>query len=147
MLGLSDGICHADACVQQGLHAVEEAQTLTELLLAAWSLACLVALHVVEAVLAERARRPTSWPLGPTCGKRRRSKGFVKREVMSRLGLIQWQRRVGRCPQGCDIGQGAPLDAALGLQPHQRTSAELQYLGCALAVFGPFATAARLLSG
>lgn len=146
MLCLSDGICHADACVQQGRHAVEEAQTLTELLLAAWSLACLVALHVVEAVLAERARRPTSWPLGPTCGKRRRSKGFVKREVMSRLGLIQWQRRVGRCPQGCDIGHGAPLDAALGLQPHQRTSSALQYLGGALAVFVPFATAARVLS-
>ena len=34
----------------------------------------------------------------------------------------------------------------LGLQPHQRTSGELQSLGCALAVFVPFATAATLLS-
>ena len=34
---------------------------------------------------------------------------------------------------------------ALGVQPHQRSSAELQYLGCTLAVFVPFATAARLL--
>ena len=33
----------------------------------------------------------------------------------------------------------------LGVQPHQRTSGELQCLGCALAVFVPFATAARLL--
>ena len=124
MLCLSDGICHADACVQQGRHAVEEAQTLTELLLAAWSLACLVALHVVEAVLAERARRPTSWPLCPTCGKRLRSKGFVKREVMSRLGLIQWQRRVGRCPQGCDIGHGAPSPAgsSVGRTSHRQDS-------------------------
>jgi hypothetical protein len=39
----------------------------------------------------------------------------------------------------------APLDEALGLTPHQRTSAELQALGCALAVFVPFGTAARLL--
>jgi hypothetical protein len=31
------------------------------------------------------------------------------------------------------------------VQPHQRTSGELQCLGCALAVFVPFATAARLL--
>jgi hypothetical protein len=31
------------------------------------------------------------------------------------------------------------------VQPHQRTSGELQSLGCALAVFVPFATAARLL--
>ena len=34
---------------------------------------------------------------------------------------------------------------ALGIQPHQRSSGELQALGCALAVFVPFATAARLL--
>jgi hypothetical protein len=34
----------------------------------------------------------------------------------------------------------------LGVQPHQRTSGELRFLGCAWAVFVPFATAARLLS-
>jgi hypothetical protein len=33
----------------------------------------------------------------------------------------------------------------LGVQPHQRPSGELQALGCALAVFVPCATAARLL--
>lgn len=38
----------------------------------------------------------------------------------------------------------APLDEALGVRPYQRTSDELQYLGCALAVFVPFATAAML---
>jgi len=37
------------------------------------------------------------------------------------------------------------LDEALEVQPYQRTSGELQCLGCALAVFVPFATAARLL--
>jgi len=37
------------------------------------------------------------------------------------------------------------LDEALGVQPHQRTSGELQHLGWALAVFVPFATAATLL--
>jgi len=37
------------------------------------------------------------------------------------------------------------LAEALGVQPQQRTSRELQCLGCALAVFVPFATAARLL--
>src|SRR4029453_1149716 len=40
----------------------------------------------------------------------------------------------------------APFDEELGWQPHQRTSDELQRLGCALAVFVPFATAATLLS-
>jgi hypothetical protein len=64
---------------------------------------------------------------------------------MSLFGPIRWCRRVGRCPQGCAILQVAPLDDALGVQPHQRTSGELQGLGCAFAVFVPFATAARLL--
>jgi hypothetical protein len=66
--------------------------------------------------------------------------------MMSVVGLIRWQRRVGRCPQGCAIPQVAPLDEALGVQPYQRTSGEFQCLGCAFAVFVPFATAARLLS-
>ena len=74
-----------------------------------------------------------------------RSKGFVKRQVLSLVGPLQWQRRVGRCPQGCETPQVAPLDDARGWQPHQRTSGELQSLGWALAVFVPFATAATLL--
>ena len=44
----------------------------------------------------------------------------------------------------------APLDEALGLEPHQRTSGELKLAACALVVFVPFETAAtllRLLSG
>ncbi len=39
----------------------------------------------------------------------------------------------------------APFDEAVGVQPQPRTSTELQYLGCALAVFVPCATAATLL--
>jgi hypothetical protein len=67
------------------------------------------------------------------------------RQMTSLFGPIQWQHRVGRCPQGCTIFQVVPLDEELGVQPHQRTSGELQSVGCALAVFVPFATAARLL--
>src|SRR5438132_14209835 len=40
----------------------------------------------------------------------------------------------------------ATFDEEMGLPPHQRASGELQSLGCALAVFVPFATAATLLS-
>ena len=105
----------------------------------------MLAVHVIEAVLAERARRPTAWPPCPVCGTSLRSKGFAPRQITSVCGPIRWQRRVGRCPQGCTIPQVAPLDDALGVQPQQRASGELQYLGCALAVFVPFATAARLL--
>ena len=145
MLCLSDSIRHDDPCVQQLLRTIEEAHTLTQLILAVWPLARVLALHIVEDVLAERAQRPTAWPPCPECGRPLRSKGFATRQVTSLFGPIRWRRRVGRCPHGCDIPQVAPLDEALGVQPHQRTSGELQGLGCALAVFVPFATAARLL--
>jgi len=145
MLCLSDSIRDDDPCVQRWLCTIEEAHTLPKLILAAWSLARVLASHLVEAVLAERARRPTSWPCCPQWGACMRSKGFAKRQVLSLLGPLRWQRRVGRCPQGCETPQGAPLDDELGLHPQQRTSGELQHLGCALAVFVPFATAATLL--
>lgn len=145
MLCLSDSIRDDDPCVQRWLCTIEEAHTLPKLILAAWSLARVLASHLVEAVLAERARRPTSWPCCPQCGACMRSKGFAKRQVLSLIGPLRWQRRVGRCPQGCATPQVAPLDDALGLHPQQRTSGELQHLGCALAVFVPFATAATLL--
>lgn len=145
MLCLHDSIRHDDPTVQCLLRAVEHAHSLTALILAAWQVARVLTVHLVEAVLAERARRPLSWPPCPACGASLRSKGFAARQVISLFGPIQWRRRVGRCPRGCVIPQVAPLDEALGVQPHQRTSGELQSLGCALAVFMPFATAARLL--
>ena len=110
-----------------------------------WPLARVLAQHIVEYVLAERAQRPIAWPPCPTCGTLLRSKGLAQRQLTSLVGPIRWRRRVGRCPHGCDILQVAPFDAVLGVQPHQRTSGELQCLGCALAVFVPCATAARLL--
>ena len=145
MLCLHDSIRLNDPSVQRVLSAVEEAHSLTALILAAWQVARILTVHLVEAVLAERARRPSSWPPCPGCGRSLRSKGFATRQVTSLFGPLRWRRRVGRCPQGCAIPQVAPLDEALGVQPYQRTSGELQSLGCALAVFVPFATAARLL--
>ncbi len=145
MLCLSDSIRHDDPSLQCLLRAVDETQTLTALLLAVWPLARTLAIHIVESVLAARARGPTCWPPCPACGAPLRRKGFAKRQVTSLFGTIRWQRRVGRCPHGCDIPLVAPLDGELGLQPHQRSSGDLQSLGCALAVFVPFATAARLL--
>jgi hypothetical protein len=145
MLCLSDSICHDDPSVQRLLRLMDDAHSLTALILAAWQVARVLAVHLVEAVLAERARQPTAWPPCPACGAALRSKGFATRQMMSLCGPIQWQRRVGRCPQGCTIPQVAPFDVALGVQPSQRASGELQHLGGALAVFVPFATAATLL--
>jgi hypothetical protein len=145
MLCLSDSIRHDDPAVQKLLRTIEEAHTLTQLLLAVWPLARALAIRVVEYVLTERAQQPTSWPPCPACGTVFRSKGFAQRQITSLFGPIRWHRRVGRCPRGCAIPQVAPFDETLGVQPHQRTSGELQALGCAFAVFVPFATAARLL--
>jgi hypothetical protein len=124
---------------------MEDAPSLTALILATWQVARVLAVHLIEAVRAERARQPTAWPPCPVCGAAGRRKGFARRPLTSLVGPLRWRRRVGRCPHGCDIPQGVPFDVALGLQPHQRTSGELQSLGGALAVLVPFATAARLL--
>jgi hypothetical protein len=145
LLCLHDSIRDDDPDVQRLLRAVEDAPVLTALMLAAWQVARTLTVHLVAAVLAERARHPTLWPRCPQCGAGLRSKGFAKRQIPSLFGPIQWRRRVGRCPHGCETPQVAPWDEALGVQPHQRTSGERQSLGCALAVFVPFAPAARLL--
>jgi hypothetical protein len=145
MLCLTDSIRHDEPSVQGLLSAVEDALTRTELMLAAWQLARVVAMHLVEAVRAERARRPTAWPRCPACGASLRRKGVVQRQITSLCGPIRWRRRVGRCPHGCATEQVVPFAEALGVPPPQRPSGALQSLGGALAVFVPCATAATWL--
>ena len=116
------------------------------MILAAGQLARWLAVLLVQEVLTQRAQQPTEWPTCPRCGARLRSKGLLPRQLTTLLGIVHWQRRVGRCPQGCKIGQVAPLDEALGLTPHQQTSVELKQVACALAVFVLFETAVALLN-
>ncbi len=143
---LRNSICQIDPSLQELIEAIENASTLPLLVLSAWRLARVLAVKIVEESLIERAQRPTQWPDCPNCGKRLHSKGFVHRQITSMIGVVRWKRRVGRCPHGCEIGQVAPLDKALGLHPHQRTSFELQKLGCLLSVFAPFETVVALLN-
>lgn len=131
--------------LQSLFEQLEAASSLSRIVLLAVQLARRLAVRIIAAVLQRRAELPTNWPLCPVCGRRLRSKGFVKRQVLTLVGVVCFRRRVGRCPQGCQIGQIAPLDQELGLAPHQQTSRELQQAACALAVFVPFATAATLL--
>jgi hypothetical protein len=79
MLCLRDSIRDDDPSVQRLLWAMEASPSLTALILAAWHVARLLAVHLVEAVLAERARQPTAWPPCPMCGASLRSKGFAPR--------------------------------------------------------------------
>ena len=143
---LRNSIRQIDPCLQELVDAIENASTLTLLILSALLLTRALAVRIVEEVLIERAQRPTQWSDCPKCGKRLHSKGFVSRQITSVIGVIRWKRRVGRCPHVCEIGQIAPLDNILGLLPHQRTSFELQKLGCLLAVFVPFDTVSVILN-
>jgi len=145
MSSLTTSLGQSAPAVQPWVAAVQQAPTLAQMIPAAWRLGLAVALLVVQEVLTARAQAPTTWPVCPQCGTRLHSKGFVPRQLLTLLGVLQWERRVGRCPKKCPIGQVAPLDTALGLAPHQETSRELQHLACAFAVFVPFATAAELV--
>ena len=145
MLCLSHSIRDDDPSVQRLVRAGEDAPARPALILAAWQVARVRAVSLGEAVLAERARRPTAWPPCPACGTSWRRQGCAPRQMRSLCGPIRGHRRVGRGPQGWGIPQGAPLDAALGGPPPQRPSEAVPSLGWALAVFAPFATAARFL--
>ena len=83
MLCLHDSIRHDDPALQRLLSAVEDAPSLTAVILAAWQVARVLTVHLVEAVLAERARRPTAWPPCPACGASLQSKGFAPRQMMA----------------------------------------------------------------
>lgn len=143
---LKDNIREIDPDFQELAEKIENAPALTLIILAALRLAFAFAVKIVQEELTERAQQPTEWPNCPVCGRQLHSKGFVWRQVGSMIGIIQWRRRVGRCPNRCHIGQVAPLDTQLGLMPYQSCSFELCSLACLLAVFVPYETAARILN-
>lgn len=138
-------ISEVDSSLQALVDALQEAPSLGMLLLVAWRVSRQLALVLVEEELEHRSAQPTVWPNCEQCGKPLESKGFADRQLTGLIGTVRWHRRVGRCPDGCALGQVAPLDIELGLAPHQRTSVGLKRAACALAVFVPFETASLLL--
>ncbi|MFW0859459.1 MAG: ISKra4 family transposase [Dehalococcoidia bacterium] len=131
--------------MQELIIAIETAPSMGAMMLAAWQLARLLTVKLVEEVLTEQAQRKTKWPRCEKCGTRLESKGFIERQLTGLIGTVRWKRRVGRCPNSCEIGQVAPLDAKLGLVPNQRSSVDLKRAACALSVFVPFEVTAVLL--
>lgn len=127
------------------LDQIANAPTLSQMIVAAWQLARLLAVELVEETLAKRAQAKTEWGTCQQCGSQIHSKGFVARQIQSVIGVIAWERRVGRCPNKCEIGQVAPLDKALGVAPNQKSDSGLQQIACLTAIFVPFETAALLL--
>lgn len=125
--------------------AVHQAVWLHNLILAAFKLGVAFARLVVEEELNQRGREFGERETCPECGTPLESRGLVSRTIKSLIGVVTWKRRGWRCPMGCSIGLVAPLDRALGLRPHQRTSTELKQVGCVLAVFVPYGIATVLL--
>lgn len=110
-----------------------------------FEIALWVARGLIEQELERRAQTPTQWPTCPHCGRRLRSKGFRARQLTTWVGTIRWRRRVGRCPSHCAGAQVTPLDEALGVQPYQHVSVEVERLGCLLSLFLPFDLAAAVM--
>src|SRR5437588_4357910 len=115
------------------------------MVLAVWEVVRGLAVRLMEESLPVRGQQRGLWPICGRCRQWLQSKGFQPRTLHTLFGVICWRRRVGRCPKGCKGSPVAPLDQALGLVPHQRTGAEVQWIGCLLAVFVPYETARRLL--
>jgi len=131
---------------QTQLDELENAATISLLIMAAWQLARVMAVRLVEDILAKRAQVKTEWELCPKCGKRLQSKGFKPRQIKSIIGDIKWERRLGRCANKCAIGQVAPFDKELGLASNQKSDCGLQQVACLVAIFVPYETAALLLN-
>ena len=142
---LIDTIRETDLEWQTMLDELENATTLSLLIVVAWQLARVLAVRLVEETLAKRAQAKTEWELCPKCGKRLHSKGFKPRQIKSIIGVIKWERRLGRCSNKCAIGQVAPFDEELGLASNQKSDGGLQQVACLVAIFVPYETAEMLL--
>lgn len=141
---LSDTIAQSDPSLQELMDKIKNAPSLALLILAALQLGRMVAVKVAEEILNERGQAPDEGGVCADCGQKLESKGLKRREMLTLLGLVKWRRRVWGCPGRCARGQVVPSDVALGVQPYQRTSLEVKWLTCALAVFVPFEIAAVL---
>jgi len=124
---------------------LQTSTTLASLVLTAWQIGLWFAKTLVEQQLNERAKQLDRWGICSTCGNRLQSKGFVSRRMLTLVGLVEWKRRVGRCPNRCPGSYATPFDRVLAITPYQQTSIELMRLGCLLAVFLPFELVVQLL--
>ena len=137
MSRLSTILWDYDPQLQEPLARLQEATSLALMVIAAWAVGRVLAVRLLEEGLIGRAQQPETWPVCSNCGRQLQSKGFRERVLHTLFGVIRWRRRVGRCPHGGAGSPVAPLDQVLGIVPYQRTGAEVQWLGCLLAVFVP----------
>ena len=127
---LHDTIHDDDPAVQRFLSAVERPLP-DRVNPGAWQVARVLTIHLVEAVLAERASTqhtgPAARSVGQACAVR-----LCKAPDYQPLGPIQWGEGRTVSPW-VETPQVAPLDEALGYSASGAVGS--QALGCALAVF------------
>ena len=141
-----DSMVNSDPKICELFCKLQSSQTIAIIVMVAFQLALLLAVKIVEQELDRRASEPTEWSNCCECGAKLGSKGRKPRQLDTLIGKIKWSRRIGRCPNKCRIGQVAPLDQELGLEPNQKTCQSLKQAACSLAVFVPYESAAILLS-
>ena len=138
-------LCAEDEVLNNHYLALKKSQSLVAMVWATWLFGIALANRLLSQELTTRALVPTQWPSCPKCHSRLRSKGMGHRQIQTLVGWVHFERRVGRCRNGCKGVQIAPFDQELGLNSYQQTSQEVVQLACLLAVFVPFETAKVLL--
>ena len=88
MKSLSDLLWNYDPRLQEPLSRLRNATSLTLMVIAAWALVRILAIFLLEEVLAARARQKQTWPVCPVCGQKLQSKGFRNRELSTLFGGV-----------------------------------------------------------
>ena len=113
---------------QQLCKRLQSVSSLSAIVLTARQMGLWLARVIVEQQLHKRAVASTGWSTCIVCSARLVSKGFVKRQMLTLVGKVEWKRRVGRCPHRCLGSQQSPFDTVLAIQAYQQTSTELMRL-------------------
>lgn len=124
MITPSETVTSKDGEWQQLREKFHPSTTLASLVLAAWQMGMWMAREFVMDELPRRAQQSEPWGNCPVCGTRWHRKGYVHRRMLTRVGWVDWERRVGRCRKHCKGSQSVPLDEQLGIAPDAQTSIE-----------------------
>ena len=131
--------------IQNKLEKIKASVKLCTAVLLALELGRFLARKLLETELLERNKEKCTWPRCEKCRARLENKKSKDRSIKSLVGTISWKRKIGRCPNNCEIRECVPLDRRLGLKPNQRASNELRKVGCMLSVFIPYSISSLIL--
>ncbi len=117
-------LCAEDELLKTHYLTLQKSQSLVAMVWAAWlfglavagGAASLSANRLLSQELAARASLPTQWPKCPECHCRLRSPRMRPRQIQTLVGVVHFERRVGRCRNRCPGVMVVPFDQGLGLR-------------------------------